>query len=143
MDPVGKWGQHQPGLLTFDARDANGDGVLELSVRPAPHASDRNPILNAIWIYPPRGMPPQDQVLAGTANEAALYYVDVGGDNDQSIYPPGKLEFPVHLAAGESQQLSFLVACPGSSVPSPTLTTWNLKSCAVPRGTSGTIGREE
>ena len=28
VDPVAKWGQHQPGLLVFQARDENGDGKL-------------------------------------------------------------------------------------------------------------------
>ncbi len=125
VDPVAKWGQHKPGVLAFSARDANGDGRLEIRVRPAPGAADRNPILNAIWIFPPAQTPPLDQVLAGTSNDAARHYVDVGGQNDQSIFPPSKMEFPLQLAAGAKQQLTFLVACPGSSIPLPSQNAWN------------------
>jgi hypothetical protein len=125
IDPVAKWGQHQPGLLVFSARDENGDGSLVVTVRPAVHAPDQNPILNAIWIFPAGDPPALDKVLAGQLNDAAQYYVDVGGQKDQSIYPPGKMEFPVHLAAGETQELTFLVACRGGEAPVPSRSTWD------------------
>jgi hypothetical protein len=124
VDPVAKWGQHQSGLLVFNARDEDGDGKLVVSVRPAVHAPDQNPILNVIWIFAPGETPALDKVMAGQLNDAAQYYVDVGGAKDQSIYPPGKMEFPVHLAAGETQELTFLVACPGSDVPVPSQSDW-------------------
>lgn len=125
VDPVAKWGQHQPGLLVFQARDENGDGKLVVSVRPGVHAPDQNPILNVIWIFPAGEPPALDKVMAGQLNEAALYYVDVGGEKDQSVYPRGKLEFPVHLAPGETQELTFLVACPGGDAPVPGRSTWD------------------
>ena len=125
VDPIAKWGQHKPGALRFSGRDANGDGRLEINVWPGPGAPDRNPILNAIWIFCAQQQPPMDQVIAGTANDAARYYVDVGGKKDQSILPPGKLEFPVQIPAGGKQRLTFLVACPGSSAPLPTQSQWN------------------
>jgi len=125
VDPVAKWGQHQPGLLVFQARDEDGDGKLVVSVRPGVHAPDQNPILNVIWVFAAGEPPALDKVLAGQLNDAAQYYVDVGGEKDQSIYPPGKLEFPVHLAAGETQELTFLVACPGGNAPVPSTSDWN------------------
>ena len=36
VDPVAKWGRHKPGVLLFAARDANGDGRLDVDVRRAP-----------------------------------------------------------------------------------------------------------
>lgn len=123
IDPVGKWGQHQPGALLFKSRDENGDGQLEVVVRAAPQAPDRNSILNAIWILPPRKMPDPAQAIAGQLNAAATYYVDVGGEKDQSIYPPGKLEYKLELPAGGARELTFLTACSGA-VPSPDTTAW-------------------
>jgi len=125
VDPVAKWGQHQPGLLVFGARDEDGDGKLVVSVRPGVHAPDQNPILNVIWIFPAGEPPALDKVMAGQLNDAAQYYVDVGGQKDQSIYPPGKMEFPVHLAAGETQEVTFLVACPGGDAPVPSTSAWD------------------
>lgn len=123
IDPVGKWGQHQPGALVFKSRDENGDGQLEIVVRAAPQAPDRNSILNAIWVLPPGKMPDPAQAIAGHLNAAATYYVDVGGEKDQSIYPPGKLEYKLELPAGGSRELTFLSACSGA-VPSPDTTAW-------------------
>ncbi len=128
VDPVAQWGQHQPGLLVFDARDQNGDGRLDVVVRPGPNAPDRNPILNAIWIFPPGETPSAEKLMAGDLSAAAIHYVDVGGDNDQSIYPPGKLEYRVTLAAGDAAELTFFVACPGGSAPIPDIDTWTSES---------------
>jgi hypothetical protein len=124
VDPVGKWGQHQPGALAFAARDENGDGLLEIGVRPAAGAADRNPILNVIWIFPSREPPALEQVIAGKFNSAATYYVDVGGENDQSLFPAGKLEYHVALPAGNTREFVFLAACNGGNAPVAELGVW-------------------
>ena len=66
--------------------------------------------------------------MAGQANPSASRYVDVGGDNDQSILPPAKLRYPLNLPAGGSEQFTFLVASPGASAPLPQQTAWDLDS---------------
>jgi len=124
VDPVAAWGRHKPGALVFAARDENGDGRLEVAVGPAPGASDRNPILSAVWIFPPGDPPKPEKVVSGALSAAAIRYVDVGGENDQSIYPPGKLEYRLKIPAGEARELVFCVACPGGSAPSPDSSPW-------------------
>ena len=124
VDPVARWGQHQPGALLFAASDANGDGMLEVAVLPKPGAPDPNPILNAIWLFPADTQPDLAQVIAGKLNAAASRYVQVGGDNDQSLAAGGQVEYALKLPARATQELTFLVACPGSSVPQPEQTTW-------------------
>lgn len=124
VDPVGKWGRHKPGVVLFQARDENRDGKLEVAVRTPAGAADRNPILNAIWLFP-KGEPPKlDKVLAGQLSEAAVRYVDVGGARDQSIYPPGKLEYRLKLPAGCAEELTFFVGCTGGSAPVPETSAW-------------------
>ncbi len=140
IDPVAKWGQHKPGVLVFAARDENGDGKLEVVVLAAPGARDRNPILNAIWIFPAGESPNSERLVSGALNGAAIRYVDVGGQNDQSIYPPGKLEYRIELAAGGAQELTFLVACPNSSAPAPDTSTWTTALLAEPPSRSGVTG---
>lgn len=126
IDPLAAWGQHRPGALLFNASDANGDGVLTVTVLPKPGAPDQNPILNAIWIFSPGNTPKLDQVIAGKLNASALRYVEVGGSNDQSLYAGGKVEYDIKLPARGNQELTFLVACPGASVPPPGQTAWTL-----------------
>ena len=124
VDPLARWGQHRPGAILFAASDANGDGTLDVSVLPKPGAPNQNPILNAIWLFPGDASPNLEQVIAGKLNAAAMRYVAVGGGNDQSLYAGGRVEYALKLAAHATQELTFLVACPGSSVPPPDQTTW-------------------
>jgi hypothetical protein len=134
VDPLGRWGKHRPGAIAFAACDANGDGTLDVSVLPKPDAPDQNPILNAIWLFPPDANPDLHQLISGKLNAAALRYVAVGGANDQSLYAGGRAEYALKLPAHGIQELIFLVACPGSSVPAPGETAWtpeNLRQSAA------------
>ena len=124
VDPLARWGQHRPGAILFAASDANGDGTLDVSVLPKPGAPDQNPILNAIWLFPADASPNLDQVITGKLNAAASRYVAVGGSNDQSLYAGGRVEYALKLLAHATQELTFLVACPGGSVPPADQTAW-------------------
>jgi hypothetical protein len=124
IDPIARWGRHKPGVLVFRARDQNGDGKIDITVRPAAGAPDRNPILNAIWFFPPNKTPEPAKIVSGEATASAMRYVDVGGQNDQSLYPPGKLEYRLAIPAGGAKELTFLVACHGDSAPMPGAGTW-------------------
>ena len=124
VDPLARWGQHRPGAIVFAASDANSDGTLDVSVLPKPGAPDQNPILNAIWLFPADTSPNLEQVIAGKLNAVASRYVAVGDSNDQSLYAGGRVEYAIKLAAHGTQELTFLVACPGSSVPAPDQTAW-------------------
>lgn len=124
VDPVAKWGQHKPGALVFAARDENGDGMLEVAVRPAAGTADRNPILSAVWLFPAGKAPAIEEIVAGKRSASAERYVDVGGDNDQSLFPPGKVEYRVALSPGEVKEYVFLAACTGGDVPVSTGLTW-------------------
>jgi len=124
LDPVARWGQHQPGALLFAARDENGDGLLDVAVLPKLGAPDQNPILNVIWLFPADTQPNLEQTIAGRLNGVALRYVDVGGSNDQSLYAGGQAEYVFNLPPGATEELTFLVACPGASVPLPDRAAW-------------------
>jgi hypothetical protein len=128
VDPLARWGQHRPGALLFSGRDENGDGKLEVSVLPSPAAPDQNPILNVIWVFPAGPPLNLEQVIAGRLNALALYYVDVGGEKDQSLYRDGALEIPVKLRARGAQEITLFVACPGGAALLPDRTTWTAES---------------
>lgn len=128
IDPLARFGRHQPGGVLFEGKDSNSDGWLDLLVLPAPGSPDRNPILNAVWVLPPGQQLEADQVITGQLNTLAQYYVDVGGEQDQSIHPPGKLAFPITLPAGGTEELTFLVACQGGSAPTADGSTWTPES---------------
>ena len=124
LDCIARWGQHQPGALQFAGKDQNGDGELTVDVLPQPSAPDRNPILNALWLFPTGQSLDLAQVISGNLNAQALRYVDVGGANDQSLYIGGRVEYAVKLPANGAQEMVFFVACPASSVPLPEQSAW-------------------
>ena len=124
VDPLARWGRHRPGGLLFEGSDADGDGWLEVLVLPGPDTPDRNPILNAVWVFEPDAKPDLAQVISGRLNVLATHHVDVGGERDQSLIPGGDLEFAFALAPGGTEELTFLVACPGGSAPIPDETAW-------------------
>ena len=113
IDPIALWGRHVPGVLRFDAVDANADGRLDIAVVPHPQARDRNPILNVIWVLDPAKSVDEQKLLAGEANEQAEHYVDVGGKNDQAFYKPGNLQFALELQPKEVREFFFLLRSPG------------------------------
>jgi hypothetical protein len=124
VDPIARWTRHQPGGIAFEGVDANGDGALEVLVLPAPGTPDRNPILNAIWLFESALEVGARQVITGRLNAAAIRYVDVGGEIDQSILPGGAVEFPFELKKGGTLELTFFVACRGTQLPSPEENAW-------------------
>jgi hypothetical protein len=128
IDPLAAWGRHVPGCLTFDAFDANGDGRLQIVAAPHPGAPDRNPILNAIWVFSPDVYVDVNEVASGKLSSVAEYYVDVGGEKDQSLYEGGNLTYELTLPAGDKREIVFLVAGPGASVPNPEPTAWTAAS---------------
>ena len=125
IDPLVLWGQHVPGALTFNASDVNGDGKIDVSIEPHPQASDKNPILNVIWMFSPSTAIVVDSVIAGKLNDKAEHYVDVGGEQDQMLYKGDSLTYQLSLEPGASQSLLFLAATPaGGNVPDPVTMAW-------------------
>jgi hypothetical protein len=124
LDCISKCGQHRPGTLQFAARDQDGDGELTITVLPAPGAPDQNPILSAIWIFPAGQTVDATQVMRGRLNAQAVHLVDVGGANDQSLHAGGQAEYTIKLLANGTQEMTFLVACAGGSVPMLESTAW-------------------
>ena len=129
IDPVDAWGQHVPGVVRFDAADADRDGRLEVIVAPHPRASDRNTILNVLWIFDPDVPIDENKLIAGGLNDRAERYVDVGGENDQGLYKRGDLKYVLQLQPKERREFFFMVRSPGCrSVPAPTLGLWDKTS---------------
>lgn len=128
IDPIARWGRHEAGCLRFDARDSNQDGFLQVAVAPHPEASDKNTILNVIWVFSLDTYVDTAEVLLGRMSSVAEYYVDVGGEKDQLLYERGKVLYNLDLNPGAEEEFTFLFACTGGSVPDPARTSWTHQS---------------
>jgi hypothetical protein len=75
VDPVKDFGFNQPGLYRLNAKDVNRDGALDVTISSASGATDRNPILNAFWVFDGR-VPSDDALLKGKVKAWAFYPED-------------------------------------------------------------------
>lgn len=117
LDPLALWGRHRAGVVMFDGRDLNGDGLLRVAGLPVEGAPDTNPILNAIWLFAPDLAVDVQAVVRGELNDAATQFVDVGGERDQGFYRFDALAYDLTVPPGETLTQTFLLAAPGGSVP--------------------------
>jgi len=77
VDMVGEHGRNVPVLFPFEASDQNGDNWIDVTVAAAKGASDRNTILNVLWIFEGKA-PAMDELLAGRSSRRALAHIDCG-----------------------------------------------------------------
>ena len=72
VDTIADIGQNKVAAFWFEAKDANGDGRIEIAVEAAPQAADKNTILNGLWVFAAETSPDSEALLAGKLNPVAL-----------------------------------------------------------------------
>lgn len=78
VDTVADIGQNQAAAFWFDAKDANGDGRIEIAVEAAARAADKNTILNGLWVFGADQRIDSDALLAGRLNPGAQARMSAG-----------------------------------------------------------------
>jgi len=105
-DPVAPpHGTDVPFVLTFPARDADGDGWITVTSVANPKSPDQNSILNVLWLFEAdaaRDLAPGD-IVAGKADRLAACTVDCGGPVEAA--GPAVLDYRVPLEANGSASL--------------------------------------
>jgi len=77
VDTVADIGQDLAAAFWFEAKDANGDGRIDITVEAAPQAADKNTILNGLWAFAADAKLNTEALLAGQLNALALARLDV------------------------------------------------------------------
>lgn len=72
VDTVADLGKNKPGVFWFDAKDADGDGVIEIRVDLARQAADRTTILNGLWVFDSSVKADDQTLLTGGLNARAI-----------------------------------------------------------------------
>jgi hypothetical protein len=118
VDLVAEYGQHQPVVLQFDAADQNGDGLLEMEIRPIVAAEDQNTVLAALWIFGVHDAPSCEQILMGQADSHALAIYDANSRlqnplrlffAEKNLEPGQKEQVLVAIGRGEEADISVSV----------------------------------
>ena len=78
VDTVADIGKNRAAAFWFDAKDADGDGRIAISVSAADGAGDRNTILNGLWVFPAGESHGDGELLAGRLDGAALAHRAAG-----------------------------------------------------------------
>jgi hypothetical protein len=72
IDTVAEIGKNKAAAFWFDAKDVNADGKIEIVVEAAPRGSDKNAILNGLWVFPAEMKTDNRALLTGKLNGRAL-----------------------------------------------------------------------
>ncbi|MGA7701899.1 MAG: trehalase family glycosidase [Thermoguttaceae bacterium] len=115
VDLAKEYGRNVPAVLCFDAADADGDGVIELSVHAVKPDQDPNPTVSFISVFDARNAPGPEKILAGGVDDEAIALVHA----DRSARPAKLL--PDQIA--QRQRIEFAAVCRMLSRPEAT-TTW-------------------
>lgn len=73
IDPVKEFGARTPGVYFFDAKDTNGDGIINIVVSNKPGAIDRDAFVNGLWLFS-KTAPSAASIIAGKENKTAVIY---------------------------------------------------------------------
>lgn len=71
VDPVVAYGKNKAGVCWFEASDRDQNGLIEIRVAPALQASDKNTILNGLWVFQAGTTPDDQALLTGKLNSKA------------------------------------------------------------------------
>jgi len=71
VDTVADIGRNKAAAFWFDAKDANGDGNIEIAVEAAPEGADKHVILNGLWVFAADQKPDSEALLSGKLNALA------------------------------------------------------------------------
>ena len=76
VDMIAEKGRNVPALFPFAARDENGDGWVDLEVAAATTATDKNTILNVLWVFNEGEAPDMAELMGGRSPKPALVHLD-------------------------------------------------------------------
>ncbi len=88
LDVIADIGHNEAGSFWFDARDINNDGKILISVEAASNGTDKNTILNGLWVFDPGTKHDGEALLNGemdTSSKADLTNAMRGGPERDDI----------------------------------------------------------
>lgn len=88
LDLAAEFGRYHPVLIPIEARDEDGDGLVDLAIAPVEGCKDGWGLLNVLWVF--EGKPTLDlgNLLLGKSSVTPLAHVACGDDQNLQVSSP-------------------------------------------------------
>jgi hypothetical protein len=97
VDLTAEFGRNQPALIPMEARDEDGDGLVDLAVAPDCDCKDPVSLLNVLWVFADKPVLKMDELLLGQSSVTPLVHVACGDDPQAQFNSPSVNVLLVHL----------------------------------------------
>lgn len=77
IDPAAK-GKNIPQVFSFNAKDVNGDGQIQVLIKAAPNGKDPNTYINALWMFPEGTKINREALIRGKESSKAELFLNCG-----------------------------------------------------------------
>lgn len=88
LDLAAEWGRNHPVLIPLEARDEDGDGLVDLAVVPVDDCKDPSSVLNVLWVFAEKPALNIEELLLGHSSVPALAHIACGDDPDRQLVSP-------------------------------------------------------
>jgi hypothetical protein len=119
IDLAKEFGRNVPALIPLEARDEDGDGMIDLDITPDNDCRDPYSLLNVLWVF--KGRPTLDlgELLQGRSSVPPLAHVAGGANCDKQLVAPSVNVVLVRLhnagSAAITTEPTFIVESPESA----------------------------
>ncbi len=121
LDLAKEFGRNVPVLVPLEARDEDGDGMIDLDITPDNDCRDPFALLNVLWVF--KGRPTLDlgELRQGRSSVPALAHVAGGADSNRQLLSPSVNVVLVRLhnagKAAVNSAPEFIVESPDEAKP--------------------------
>ncbi len=88
IDVAALVGANHPMVALFDGRDSNGDGRIDVEIKPVTTAPDQNTVVSAIWVFAQGTHPDLKKIVTGSLNASAEAYASCGENTEAITFAP-------------------------------------------------------
>jgi hypothetical protein len=88
LDLAKEFGRNVPVLIPLEARDENGDGMIDLDITPDNDCRDPYSLLNVLWVFKGRPALQLDELQQGRSSKPPLAHVACGDNADRQLVSP-------------------------------------------------------
>jgi hypothetical protein len=91
VDLAKEFGKNVPAVLCFDAKDADGDGIIELSVHAVKPNQDPNPTVSFLALFDAQNAPGPERILAGGIDKEAIAFLHADRSERPATLSPDQI----------------------------------------------------